>query len=124
MKFENFFVEFYFEFILLINQLKNYLKRIKINRLKKRITISFQRVIVSLKKVISLRTFKNKFLSINIRLNNIRASQIFKNKDKNKSHVVKLYKTLSNFNRFTFKIAREFFFVKKQILRNIVEKIL
>ena len=70
-----------------------------------------------------LKTFKSKFLSINIQLSNIRVNQILENNDKNKSRIVKLHKTLNNFNRFIFKIVRKFFLLKNKLFVTSSRKI-
>ena len=112
-KIRKFFRRILFRVLFIDQSIKKLLETHQNKSFEEKITISLQRVIASLKKIISLKTLKNKVLSMNIRLNNIRINQIFENNDKNKNRIVKLYKTLNYLKRFIFNIAQEFFFVEK-----------
>ena len=84
IKLDQFFSVFYFDFILLVNQLTNYSKKTKMNSLKKKIIEQLQRIIAFSEKFETLKNFKDYFQIVDTRLSNIRFEIFFKTDSKSR----------------------------------------
>ena len=71
MKSKQTFIKFYSDFIILINQLKKYSEKIKINDLKHKIIFNLRRVLVNLNDFTFLKILKRKLLFVDAKLNHI-----------------------------------------------------
>ena len=126
MKFDQIFVDFFSNFILLINQLNDYSKIIKMNRLKIKIIYQFKQIIATFENFFIVKTLKKKLLSIYIRMRNNRDNNSFEIDERNKTRNVKaIVKTTINYDRFNFnrfKQIQKFNDIKQQTYINLVAK--
>ena len=79
------FIKFYSDFIILVNQLKKYSEKIKINDLKHKIIFNFRRVFVNLNDFTFLKVLKRKLLFVDAKFNHIN------NNVKNNNNVIKTF---------------------------------
>ena len=126
MKFDQIFVDFFSNFILLTNQLNDYSKIIKMNRLKIKIIYQFRQVIATSKSFFIVKVLKKKLLSIDIRMRDNRVNNFLEIDERNKTRNVKtIVKTTINYDRFNFdrfKQTREFNDIEQQVYNNLVAK--
>ena len=71
MKSKQTFIKFYSDFIILVNQLKKYSKKIKINDFEHKIILNLRRVIVNLNDFTFLKVLKRKLLFVDVKFNHI-----------------------------------------------------
>ena len=112
MKSKQTFIKFYSKFIILINQLKKYFEKIKINDFEHKIMLSFYRVIVNLNDFTFLKTQKRKLLFVDVKFNYIN------NDVKNNINIIKIFikKTIEVIaSKFVnIKFFRSFFDIEKK----------
>ena len=121
MKSKQTFIKFYSDFIILINQLKKYSKKININDLEHKIIFNFRRVIVNLNDFTFLKILKRKLLFVDAKFNYIN------NDVKNNINVIKTFikKTIEIIAKkfVNVKFFRSLFDIeKKSFIRIIVRE--
>ena len=126
MKFDQIFVDLFTNFILLTNQLNDYSKIIKMNRLKIKIIYQFKQIIATSKSFFIVKILKKKLLSIDIRMRDNRDNNFLEIDERNKTRNVKtIVKTTINYDRFNFdrfKQTRKFNDIEQQMNNNLVAK--
>ena len=126
MKFEQIFVDFYVEFILLINQLKNCFEKIKMKNLKNKIITTLRRVIANSDFFRFLKKYKNHLQITNVKFKNLRLvfkfilnKDIEKKSDRFNKSVVRIVETLS---RTLFVAIKTQINLKNQIIKNLIRQ--
>ena len=136
MKFNQFFENFYFKFIFLINQFSNYLKQTKINNLKNKITFKLQNKLIFYKSEHAL-LFKLKTMlqKINQRFNNVRQATFFDLKSRYFKHFLNvvvfftfnafviLFIIVKHFSIFFVFFARVFSSIEKKAYFNVAKQL-
>ena len=120
MKSKQTFIKFYSNFIILINQLKKYSEKIKINDFEHKIIFSLRRVIVNLNDFTFLKILKKKLLFVDVKFNHIN------NDVKNNINVIKTFikKTIEVIARkfVNVKFFRSFFDIEKKTFIRITAR--
>ena len=121
-----FFVEFYVEFILLINQFINCLKKTRIKNLKNKITNTLTRAIVNNEFFISLCKYKKHLQITDEKLKNSR--RVFKINDRktilknNKFFNKNIAKIVESFLRMLFKLVKFYTKLQKRVMINVINE--
>ena len=120
MKSKQTFIKFYSDFIILINQLKKYSEKIKIDDLEHKIIFSFRRVFVNLNDFTFLKVLKRKLLFVDAKFNHIN------NDVKNNNNIIKTFikKTIEVIaEKFVnVKFFRSLFDIEKKVFIRIIAR--
>ena len=126
MKSEQIFVDFYVEFILLINQLKNCFEKIKMKNLKNKIITTLRRATANSDFFRFLKKYKNHLQITNVRLRNLRlvsksilSKDTEKESDRFSKSVVRIVETLSRTLSVAIKTQIS---LKNQIIKNLTRQ--
>ena len=123
MKLNQIFSKFFSKFILLIDQMIDISKQIKIEKLREKFTSQLQKIIINNEKFHTIEIFKTLMKHVDLKFNNIIYNKQNKQNNKKKTRANKEFSrdniNQKIFNFFIINNRRTFFKNQIQIFRNI-----
>ena len=104
IKFNQIFSKFFSKFILLINQMIDISKQIKIKKLREKLTSQLQKIIINNEKFHTIETFKTLMKQVDLKLNSIVYDKQNKQNNKRKTRVNKIF-FKNNINQKIFNVS-------------------